>query len=298
MIHRYLATGVGALLLAMLFIAWRERRVHAAAAPGAPPPADGGGRLSLAWTSVAVVLVVAQGAFGALTVTMKLYPAIVVAHLLGGLGLLALLAMQFERLQTRHLGMTVPLRRMAGLVSLLVLLQVALGGWVSTNYAVLACTDFPTCHGVWWPDMDFEHGFAIARPLGVGRDGGVLPFEALTAIHVTHRLMAVPVIAGLLILAWRLVVLGGLLRRFGLGLVVLTLWQAASGIGNVVLGWPLAAALAHTGGAAALVLVLARLMSALPVESVAHLTAAPDAAVPASSTPPVDTRHPARWHHV
>ncbi|MCB2017355.1 MAG: COX15/CtaA family protein, partial [Hydrogenophaga sp.] len=134
-------------------------------------------------------------------------------------------------------------------------LQIALGGWVSTNYAVLACTDFPTCQGRWWPDMDLTHGFEIWRDLGVTRAGEPLPFAALTGIHFVHRLNAAVVFVALGWLAWRLW-REPALRRTARALALLALWQFVSGLSNVVLDWPLLSAVAHTGGAAALVIVL------------------------------------------
>src|SRR6185295_9756003 len=141
-----------------------------------------------------------QGAFGALTVTMKLYPAIVTGHLLGGLALLALLAVQAQSFEPAPLRLSRGLRLGLAALGALALLQIVLGGWVSTNYAVLACSDFPTCQGSWWPAMDFAHGFTLLRPLGIGHDGEPIPFPALTAIHVTHRLGALVVLAALLVL--------------------------------------------------------------------------------------------------
>jgi cytochrome c oxidase assembly protein subunit 15 len=216
------------------------------------------------WATATVVWVCVQGAFGALTVTMKLYPAIVTAHLLGGIGLLALLSAQAQGY------VHAPLRLSRGAVAAtwvvlgLSVLQVALGGWVSTNYAVLACTDFPTCQGSWWPAMDFQHGFALQRELGQTRDGGWLPFEALTAIHVSHRLGAAVVLTSIVLLAWRLAVAGRgepALRRWAGLLGGVALWQFVTGLSNVVLGWPLVAALAHTGGAAVLVALLTALLA-------------------------------------
>jgi cytochrome c oxidase assembly protein subunit 15 len=142
--------------------------------------------------------------------------------------------------------------------------QIALGGWVSTNYAVLACPDFPACQGSWWPEMDFGHGFTLVRGLGEGRDGGWLPFTALTAIHYVHRLVAYLVLAALGLLAWRLAVAARVqpaLGRWAFGLGAIALWQLATGMSNVVLGWPLLAAVAHTGGAAALTALLTRLLA-------------------------------------
>jgi cytochrome c oxidase assembly protein subunit 15 len=201
-----------------------------------------------------------QGAFGALTVTMKLYPAVVTAHLLGGLALLALLQAQDAAFEPRPLVLPSRLRWAVAGVAALALLQIALGGWVSTNYAVLACSDFPTCQGRWWPEMDFAHGFTLRRGLGLTAGGEGLPFPALTAIHYTHRLVAYALLAALLGLALALRRSGEpMARRFALALAAVAAWQLASGLSNVVLGWPLAAAVAHTGGAAALVVVLTRL---------------------------------------
>jgi cytochrome c oxidase assembly protein subunit 15 len=134
-------------------------------------------------------------------------------------------------------------------------LQIALGGWVSTNYAVLACSEFPQCQGSWWPVMDFSQGFTLWRPLGLMPDGQAIHFSALTAIHYVHRLWAFVALALLVALAvklWRVQGLEVQARWLG----ALAAWQFISGLSNVVLDWPLVAAVAHTGGAAALVVVL------------------------------------------
>ena len=141
-------------------------------------------------------------------------------------------------------------------------MQIALGGWVSSNYAVLACTGFPQCNGSWWPAMDFGHGFTLLRGLGEGRDGSGLTFEALVAVHMAHRLFALAAITALLWLAWRLWRQPeAALRRQGAGLAALTGLQFASGLSNVVLGWPLVAALGHSAGAAGMVLLLTLLLA-------------------------------------
>jgi cytochrome c oxidase assembly protein subunit 15 len=238
MLHRYSATAIGALVVVLAILALREARRSR-------------GRIGSAWALWTLLWICVQGAFGALTVAWRLYPAIVSLHLLGGVGLLALLAIQAERYAPRSLPLSPGLR--AGLVAVaaLALLQIALGAWVSSNYAVLACTDFPTCQGSWWPTMDIAEGFVVRRSLGAGSDG-YLPFAALTAIHVAHRLGALVMIAAVAAFAWRLHVNGRATRRWALALLGLIAWQAASGLGNVLLGWPLAAAVAHTAGAAAL----------------------------------------------
>ena len=248
MVHRYLATAVGVLIMVMAAVSWRLRRERAQA------PSPWWAMLTLAW-------VIVQGAFGALTVTMKLYPAIVTLHLLGGLGLLALLVLQDQAFAPRPLAMPRRLLALAWAVAGLTLVQVALGGWVSTNYAVLACREFPTCQGLWWPQMDFAHAFTIRRELGQTGAGEFLPFAALTAIHVAHRLAAVIVLAALAWLVWRLHATGdATLRRFGTGLALLGLWQLVTGLSNIVLGWPLVAALVHTAGAALLTMLLTSLL--------------------------------------
>jgi cytochrome c oxidase assembly protein subunit 15 len=249
MIHRYLATMVGGLILVLCAVAWWQRGRHREAEVPSPW-----------WATATLVWVCVQGAFGALTVTWKLYPAIVTAHLLGGLALLALLAAQARAFEPAPLKLGGRLRAAVGVVAVLALVQIALGGWVSTNYAVLACSDFPTCQGQWWPVMDFGHGFTIRRALGMTAGGDWLPFAALTAIHYAHRLLAYAVLIALLALAAALRATGDAgARRFALGLAAVALWQLASGLSNVVLGWPLAGAVAHTGGAAALVVLLTTL---------------------------------------
>ncbi|MEX8519407.1 MAG: heme A synthase [Leptothrix sp. (in: b-proteobacteria)] len=260
MVHRYLATGVGALLtVLMLWSAWAARQ-----------RGTNGAGISPGWAALTFVWVCLQGAFGALTVTMKLYPAIVTGHLLGGVGLLVLLAVQAERHAPQPLVLAPRLRAALWALFGLVLLQITLGGWVSTNYAVLACSDFPTCQGQWWPEMDFEHATTLRRELGQSADGGYLPFAALTAIHVMHRLGALLVAVAVAACAWALHRSGTLrARRIAHGLLLLLAWQLLSGISNVVLGWPLLAAVAHTGGAAAL---LAWLATALARAETAHAT--------------------------
>jgi cytochrome c oxidase assembly protein subunit 15 len=246
MVHRYLATGVGVLIASLALGTWVVRR--RTALPVAPwLPA-----MTLAWVCL-------QGAFGALTVTWKLFPAIVTLHLLGAVVLLALLCVQvaaYARADGRA-GLTVSAgtRSLLLVVLVLVAAQVALGGWVSTNYAVLACNTFPCCQGSFWPDMNFRQGFAPWRELGQTAGGEQISFAALTAIHYAHRLGAYVVVAMIGVLAWRLRANPGLaaLRN---GLLGLAAWQVASGVTNVVMDWPLAAAVAHTGGAAALVVTL------------------------------------------
>ncbi|MBS0610521.1 MAG: COX15/CtaA family protein [Proteobacteria bacterium] len=263
MIHRYLATGVGVLIIVLTVGAWRRRGRQAAMSPWWPTA-------TLAWVCL-------QGAFGALTVTMKLFPAIVTLHLIGGLVLLVLLCVQAVRqgqMTQGRLPEALPrgLRRLLAGTALLVALQSVLGGWVSTNYAVLACTTFPQCQGSWWPDMAFAEGFQVWRALGVLQDGSHINFAALTAIHYVHRLVAYGALLALGLLAWRLA-RAGLLRDQARWLAGLALLQFVTGLSNVVLDWPLVAAVLHTGGAAALIVVLTWALAAS--RTVAHAARAP-----------------------
>ncbi len=240
MIHRYFAMALGALIILMLAAAAlaRERRALILAL------------VTLAW-------VIAQGMFGALTVTWKLYPAIVTGHLLGGMGLLALLAVQVPaRADASDAARGARDRLALWLAALALLLQVALGGWVSTNYAVLACTGFPQCNGQWWPAMNWAEGFTFARELGRRADGEPIAMTALVAIQWTHRLFAVAFAVAMGWLAARLWKRGPLARRRAVIIGGLVVVQWGTGLSNVVLGWPLVAALAHTAGAAALVICI------------------------------------------
>jgi cytochrome c oxidase assembly protein subunit 15 len=244
MLHRYFAMAVGFLIIVLTVLAWRRWRV----APERSP-----------WlASMTLVAVCLQGAFGALTVTMKLQPAIVTAHLLGGVGLLALLTWLALREAPSPAvdPRAATLRPLAAVAALMLLAQIALGGWVSTNYAVLACPDFPACHGRLVPaDMNFAAGFTLWRDLGMTADGVPIPFQALVAIHWTHRSFAYLVLAVLALLAWRLWSLAGL-SGLARALAIVLVLQFTTGLSSVVLNWPLLLAVLHNGGAAVLVALL------------------------------------------
>jgi heme a synthase len=252
MVHRYLATSVGFLILVLAILSWRRwfsAKDHAAVTPVSPW-----------WPTVTLVWVCIQGAFGALTVTMKLFPAIVTLHLTGGLILLVLLCIQsvrYAQFETKQplVGLPASGRKLLWIGAILLAFQVLLGGWVSTNYAVLACSEFPRCQGSWWPVMNWSQGFEIWRELGMTQAGEVIGFSALTAIHYGHRLAAYLVLTILGLLAWRLNRIPAL-RLQSRWLAGLTGLQLATGLSNVVLDWPLVAAVLHTGGAAALALTL------------------------------------------
>lgn len=251
MIHRYLAASLGLLIVAVAALAWRLR-----ASPRAAP--------AVAFALLGVVLF--QGLLGKWTVTLLLKPAIVTAHLLGGLTTLALLAWLTLRACTAlQLGAVAPaggrpsragalerierLRTGARLAFVLLVLQIALGGWTSTNYAALACPDFPTCHGSFAPAADYANAFHVVRELGMTAEGELLSNAALTAIHWSHRL-------GALAAGSALAVLGAALCRrratvdLGAALLAVLALQLGLGIANVVLSLPLVLAAAHNAGAA------------------------------------------------
>jgi cytochrome c oxidase assembly protein subunit 15 len=251
MIHRYLAMGIGILIITLMSKAWLQwRRSH-----------------DRAWQPLMPTLlfgfVCLQGAFGAWTVTMKLQPIIVTTHLLLGLALLALLVWLGAREDSllrppapdAHPAGLRSVRRLALASAVVLAVQLFLGGWVSTNYATLACGDFPTCNGTFVPPMDVEHGFTLWRELGKTAAGHYLPFSALTAIHWVHRNFALAVVLVLGLTAWRAWPHAGLrptARKIALVLVL----QVLSGIATVFLNFPLAIAVIHNAGAALLVLLV------------------------------------------
>jgi heme a synthase len=272
MLHRYAASGVGVLILVLAATSWLHRQQLRR-------------RLSISpwWPTLTLLWVCLQGAFGALTVTMKLFPAIVTLHLLGGMVLLALLQVQASRyklasgLGDNHDGAALSRSAATWLMAgfALLWLQIALGGWVSTNYAVLACNEFPKCQGQWLPPTNLREGFALWRELGQTSAGSSISLPALTAIHIVHRLFAFIVFAVLAVAAFKMLRSAphtGGVRRAAWWIAALLLWQLASGLSNVVLGWPLVAALAHTGGAAGLVIVITGVLSSarVPYSAMEH----------------------------
>lgn len=238
MIHRYAAGLLGLAILALALMAWRQRQRRRP------------------WLEMVLLAVVAgQALLGMLTVTRLLKPVIVTSHLLGGMSTLALLAVLVLRDQAarRAPPKALPggLRVLGALALLAIFIQIALGGWVSSNYAAAICADFPTCQGSWWPEMDTHHAFTLDRELGATASGALLSGAALTAIHWAHRLFA-----GLV-----LVLAGGFglrllsraeTRLYGQCLLAALLLQIGLGIANVLLQLPLPLAVAHNTGAALL----------------------------------------------
>lgn len=244
MIHRYLASSLGMLILLLAFCVWRLRQSRLPTIPF--------------WL---VPLVLFQGLLGMWTVTLLLKPLVVVGHLLGGFTILALT--WWNLLETRGWPRqaTLPgLRRVTGVAIGVVLMQVFLGGWTSANYAALACTDFPRCHGQWWPATDFHNAFVLWRGLGVNYEYGVLETPARTAIHLAHRFGAVvvfSVVTTLFLLTRRRADAHG--RRIAWCILGLLILQILLGITNVLRGLPLPVAVMHNGTAALLLLGLVTL---------------------------------------
>lgn len=257
MIHRYAASTLGLIIVAITALSVVTRRQRL---------------VSLPLTVGLLAIVVFQGLLGMLTVTWQVTPLIVTCHLLFGLATLGLLWWLWLSLSTE----SVPIEsatesaaarltwRLALVGSIALGIQIALGGWTSTNYAAIACPDFPKCQNAWWPQTDYPDAFVLWRGLGINYEGGVLPNNARVAIHLTHRMGALiatlalclaaltalrrPVFSKLAGPAW------AVLAALGLQLTI--------GISMVLKGFPLWLATAHTGGAAALLLCILTLLRA------------------------------------
>jgi cytochrome c oxidase assembly protein subunit 15 len=244
MVHRYLAGALVLLVIGINVLSWRaefrEKGIRALA-------------------TGLLALILFQAALGMWTVTLKLLPLVVMAHLMGGLTTFCMLLWLSWRSKEPGPG-RVPASlapyRFAILVGLFVLIaQLALGGWTSANYSALACPDFPTCHGSFWPEADFAEGFVLWREIGVDYEGGVLDMQARIAIHVAHRVGALITFVVLGILALRLI-RNRAVRQDGMVLGALLLAQVALGIQNVVLQLPLVNAVAHNGMGALLLAMM------------------------------------------
>ena len=296
-VHRMLAGGLGVLVLGLALMAARRRRHGIAQVLGASAlvavaiplymrgdyvaasvlAALGEGVLlvaALRWSNVdlaraaaiTLAVIVFQALLGMWTVTWLLKPVVVMGHLLGGLLTLSLLTWLAWR-TTPGVALVQAeaprLRRLLWIGLVLLTLQIALGGWTSSNYAALACgTDFPTCLGQWHPATDFREAFVLWRGVGVDYEGGVLDGPARVAIQLSHRALAVLVFGHLLMVAIRMLRAPGLVF-WGGALAVLVCAQVALGIANVVLGLPLWVATAHTAGAALLLFVVVGLLARL-----------------------------------
>lgn len=255
MVHRYFASFLGLMIVGLTLATWR----WAAKNPQQSYPRFHA--LGL------LALVILQGLFGMWTVTLKLWPQVVTAHLLGGFATLSLLWLFAQRCSGNcwHLSNQLhhklfSLKALTLLTLFAVIVQIALGGWTSSNYAALACTDLPTCHGAWWPAMDFVRAFNFGQDIGPNYLGGLLENEARTAIHMSHRLGAIGVALLVLILGWKLLSFPSVVTKPIAWLLLLVLAvQVALGITNVLGSLPLTIAVAHNAVGALLLLVMVTL---------------------------------------
>jgi cytochrome c oxidase assembly protein subunit 15 len=248
MVHRYLATSLGIISIALVGLAWRHR------GPGQP----------LKLPLFLLGFVILQGLFGMWTVTLKLWPQVVTAHLLGGFATLSLLWLLTLRLNNRHWQVDAPSLahlqslKTPALVGLLVLIaQITLGGWTTSNYAAVACPDLPTCQAQWLPPMDFASGFNIFQGIGPNYLGGIMNNEARIAIHMSHRIGA---IATLLVLGWlSLKLLAAPLaaaRSLAKLMAAILVLQFCLGLGNILFKFPLLVTVSHNAVGAILLLAL------------------------------------------
>lgn len=247
MVHRYFAGALGLMVLGLAVGAWIRRKE-----PGQP----------LALPLILLAVVTAQAALGAFTVTLLLKPAIVTSHLIGGFTTFSLLVWLYWRTRPKPVRINLPQRKLKGpvLIAMAFLIgQIFLGGWVSTNYAALACPDFPTCMGELWPEQNYSEGFDLWRDLGVDYQGGVLDQPSRMAIHVAHRIGAVLVIGVFAWLLWHMVKTPGM-GRWTAAVGGLLSVQVGLGLANVLAGLPLYVAVAHNAVAALLLVTMLSLI--------------------------------------
>lgn len=248
MTHRYFAGALGLIVLAIFVLGWTNKR-EIKCSPWTP--------------SFLLVLITFQAMLGMWTVTMLLKPAIVSSHLMGGMATLAILVWLAHRHWGHYSASTVKstsLRVAIRFSFVILLMQIFLGGWTSTNYAALACTDFPTCHGVWMPEMDFKDAFHMVRELGQGANGRALSLASITAIQWTHRLGALITFIYLGLLALNILKYWQL-KRLAVMLFAVLCAQISLGIANLLLHLPLVLAVAHNFTAGLLVIILVTLNS-------------------------------------
>jgi cytochrome c oxidase assembly protein subunit 15 len=247
MIHRYAAGTLGLLIAALTMVSWRNRKQ-----PGQP----------LLLPGLLVALVIFQAALGMWTVTLLLRPVIVVAHLLGGMTILALLFWMLLEQSGNSIQYRSPSLCPWVVTALVILvIQITLGGWTSSNYAALACPDFPVCQGQWWPPMDFAGGFSLWHQPGMDYEGGILAGASRAAIHMAHRLGALCTLFFAGMTAVRALLEDNWpVRRLGLLLLGALIVQLLLGVTNVLLRLPLPVAVAHNAVAAVLLLTLVALL--------------------------------------
>lgn len=258
MVHRYLAGSLMLLVLAITWKSWRDPRIN---------------KSIKLLSTILLIVIVFQALLGMWTVTLKLKPIIVMAHLLGGLTSFSLILwLMFSTGRQNRDNPNIRIRRMRApiLTAIAILaIQIALGGWTSANYAALACPDVPMCTGQWWPDTNFKEGFILWREIGVNYEGGLLDQQSRVAIHLTHRMGAVVTLFVLIILAFRLLKIPRL-RSGGQVLLALILTQFTLGVLNVALYLPLPNAVAHNAGAALLLATLLSLLNKTSSRAYSH----------------------------
>jgi cytochrome c oxidase assembly protein subunit 15 len=247
-VHRLLATSLGLFCIVLVGLAWRQRRKGI----------NGPVKLTL----VLLAMVILQGMFGRWTVTLNLWPQVVTAHLIGGFTTLSLLWLLTLRLQNRCWQLTpsafAKIQRLKPLLIVALILvvgQILLGGWTSTNYAALACPDLPTCQGEWWPNMDFSKGFNFSQDIGPNYLGGLMENSARTAIHFSHRIGAMVVTITVSYLIYRLLrIKQANVSQWAMMLAIILIVQISLGLSNVYWSLPLPVAVAHNAVGALLLL--------------------------------------------
>lgn len=239
-VHRLFASALGVFCIALVAIAFRQRRQDS----------DYPFKLPI----LLLIMVIVQGLFGMWTVTLKLWPQVVTAHLLGGFATLSLLTLLAFRLSNRYWSnldldqvmCLAAIKKLTVLVLVAVIIQIALGGWTTSNYAALACPDFPLCQSKVWPVMDFAAGFDVTQAVGPNYLGGIMDSAARTSIHFTHRVGALVVTVAVVFLVVRLWQTGySPAQNWAKWLALVLFAQLALGVSNVVFALPLGVAVAH-----------------------------------------------------
>ncbi len=259
MVHRYFASSLGLLIIAICWVSVRAARQSSNQNLAEKQP------VKLPFFLLGLVIL--QGMFGMWTVTLKLWPQVVTAHLLGGMATLSCLWLLTQRLSGQSWSFNAQaservsqLKHLSFAVLLLVIVQIALGGWTSSNYAALACMDLPRCQGQWLPPVDFVEAFNFTQQVGPNYLGGLLNNEARTAIHLSHRVGAVVVSLSVLLLSWRLFAVGeAKTRRMAAVLVSVLSLQVLLGLSNIYWALPLSVAVAHNAVGALLLLCMVTL---------------------------------------
>lgn len=255
MVHRYFAASLGFIAILLVINAIKNRKSHQQIKSDQP----------FKLPIFLLAFVILQGLFGMWTVTLKLWPQVVTAHLLGGFTTLSLLWLLTLRLSNTRWYLPLSdwqklnaLRPLAVFTLVVVVIQISLGGWTTSNYAAVACPDLPTCQGQWWPAMSFYEGFNFFQAVGPNYLGGMMDNEARISIHMMHRLGAIVTTVVTIILCLRLLSHAGAeqTRRMAYIILIVLVLQVLLGLSNIFFHFPLSVAVAHNLGGACLLLVL------------------------------------------